>query len=305
MTITPQWLQKPVKYDAEKHSDLIEGAWIERKYDGISSQATFNQGDIRLYANAKAKVSKEFADRTDKCPHIVEELSQLAFDNIHLQGEIYSDHLPTEKENFDYTSGILKDHNSYARQVTEGKVRMVIYDLPSARYSTYKERYEIMQDIFKGHSFEYISLAPILGINENGSWINYFNDMISKNLEGIILHHPSALYKYSENSNGRNQNIFKMKAQDEKEIMIIEKIQGTGKFAHTCGALIAVDGNGKKFKLGSLAVSDIERDYIWNELELPAIAEMRYMLETTLDYRHAVLTRLREDKDPDSWNRID
>jgi len=307
MTITPIWLQKPTKYCEELHSKLIDGAWIERKYDGVSTQATFNQGSIGLYANAKAKVSGQFTDRTDKCPHIIEELKQLEFDNIHLQGEIYSDHLSTEKENFDYTSGILKDHNSYIRQCAEGKTKIVIYDLPSARYSTYKERYIILQDILEGHSFEYVSLAPILGINENDSWIEYFNDMVSKNLEGIVLHQPSALYKYSAKSNGRNPKAFKIKTQNEQEVCVIEKIEGTstGKFKGTVGKLIALDKNGKQFRIGSLAVTNEMRDYIWNEVECPFIAECRAMSETKLDYRHAVLTRLRLDKDVDSWNKED
>jgi len=306
MTITPIFTHKATKYNPALHSSLIEGTFVEEKLDGQAIQSTFNKDDIRLYANAKAKVSGKFTEYTEKCPHIVEELQQLEYDNIHLQGEVYSKHLPTSDANCRYTVGVLKDFNSYERQLAEGEVYYTIYDIPSAKYSKYEERYAILQDIFEGHSFEYISVIPILGINENGSWVETFNELEKQGKEGVVLYAPSALYKYSKGeSNGRNNSIWKIKTMDEKEVCIIDKIEGTGKFKNTCGALIAIDGDGKQFKIGSLAVTDEERDYIWNEVECPCICEIRYMQETLDDYRHAVLTRLRLDKDVDSWNKED
>jgi len=303
MTITPIFTHKATKYNPDLHVNKIEGAWVEEKLDGQAIQSTFNNGDIRLYANAKAKVSNQFTEYTEKCPHIVEELKQIEFDNIHLQGEVYSKHLPTSDANCRYTVGVLKDFNSYERQLNEGMCYYTVYDIPSARYSTYEERYRILQDIFDEHSFKYVSLIPILGINENGSWVDYFNEIEKQGKEGVVLYSASAFYAYPKSEhNIKNSSIWKIKTMDEKEVCVIEKIEGTGKFEGTVGKLLAVDGNGKQFLIGTLAVDDTERNYIWNNVECPFIIEMRYMQETEDDYRHAVMTRLRLDKDVDTWN---
>jgi len=313
MTYTPLYTHKATKYIPEDHSSKIEGTWIEQKIDGQSIQSTFNNGEIKLYARSKAKKSKQFAEYTHKVPHIVNELrvlnnklADLDLDGLHLQGEIYSDHLATEKLNFDYTVGVLKDHKSYERQCVEGLTKYIIYDIPSSGMLSYKERYQLLQSLFKDTTFEYISLIPILGVNTNGSWVDYFNDIVAQKKEGIVLYQPDAPYKFSDNSNGVNPAIWKIKAQAEREVLVIEKVQGKpGKYENTMGVAIAVDGKGKRARIGSFAMTDEFRDFIWREVECPFIAEMRFMMETKEDYRHAIMTRYRPDKDIDDWNKVD
>jgi len=309
MIHVPCHLQKATKFIPTKHADKLEGCFIEQKIDGQSIQTIFNN-DIRLYANSPAKKSGVFTDYTDNVPHIVNELkiindtlSNLGFDGLHLQGEIYSDHLQTEKLNFNYTVGVLKDHHSYERQCKEGLTKYIVYDIPSAGNLSYKERYEILQSLFRGHSFQYISLIPILGINTNDSWIDYYNDIVDQGKEGVVLYEPSAPYKFSENSNGHNPSIWKIKGNGDREVCVIEKIRGkAGKYENTMGVAIAVDGNGKRARIGSFSLTDEERDYIWTNVECPFIAEMQYMSEGPTTYRHARMVRYRPDKSVDDWN---
>lgn len=229
-------------------------------------------------------------------------LSELDIDNMHLQGEIYSDHLSTEKKNFDYTVGVLKDNNSYNRQCVEGLTKLIIYDIPKYGDWSYEERYSFLQRMFNKFNFKYVSLIPILGINENGSWVNYFNDMVSEGREGVVLYKPSSKYKFSENSNGINPEIWKIKVEDEKEVKVLEIIEGKGKDEGTIGALKCIDGRGKEFKVGSFALTDEERQWIYDNCVPPFLIEMRCMAETQDAYRHPIMTRLRLEKSIDDWN---
>lgn len=309
--LVPIYTHKPTKYIQEKHANKIEGAFCLRKYDGQSLQIIFNSGDIKIYANSPAKVSKVFNEYTNSLPHIIDELhkldniiADLDLNHLHLQGEVYSDHLQTEKQNFDYTCGVIKDHNSYERQLKEGLTKFVVYDIPSHGNLTYRNRYSYMQSLFEGKNFKYISLAPILGINKNESWKEYFNQMVDQGHEGIVLYNPTGVYKYSENSNGRNSTMWKIKVHSngDKEVMVTEILEGKGKDANTIGKLKCIDGNGKEFKIGSFAINDEERKWIYDNCTPPFLVEMSFMEETSKSYRHTVMTRLRLDKSIDDWN---
>ena len=287
---------------------------MQRKIDGQSLQIIFNSGDIRIYANSPAKVSKVFREYTQALPHIVKELQELNYRRnylslkyLHLQGEVYSDHLPTDQDNFNYTVGVIKDHNSYERQLKEGLTKFVIYDIPSYGDLPYKDRYELMQRLFEDNNFKYISLAPILGINENGSWEEYFNQMMEQGHEGVVLYSPEGVYKYSENSNGRNASMWKMKvhSNSDREVMVTEIIEGTGKYEGSVGALKCIDGRGCEFKVGSFAISDEEKQWIYDNVTVPFLIEMKFMEVTSESYRHPIMTRLRLDKSIDDWNKND
>jgi ATP-dependent DNA ligase len=311
MKYEPIYTHKPTKYIPSIHAGKIEGSFVMRKYDGQSMQATFNDGDIKIFANTEATVSKVFKEYTNAVPHIINELREidntladLDIDGLHLQGEMYSDNLETEQANFNYCVGVLKDHNSYERQLKEGLVKFVIYDIPSLENYKYKDRYSYMESLFVNKSFKYISLAPILGINENGSWVEYFNDMVQQGHEGIVLYDPNALYKFTVifGNTPRNNGIWKIKIKNEREVCVTEIIEGVGKYKDNVGALKCIDVSGKEFKVGSFAISDTEKQWIYDNCTPPFLIEMRYMEETVDSYRHPIMTRLRLDKDVEDWN---
>jgi len=309
MTHNPVWTQKATRYIPAKHEKKIEGTWIERKVDGQSIQSIFNTGTRpKVYGNVIPAKSDYFTDYTDCVPHIIDELAELDFEG-HLQGEIYADHLADDEANFKYL-GVLRAKNSYERQCKEGLTKYIVYDMPS-HHGTYRERYAALQTIFQPHSdFKYVSLIPILGVNHNGSWQNVFEKLVSEGREGVVLYDPDNMYKHMSDSTGRNAGIWKIKASEAKEVCAIEKVEGEpsdkgGKHVGSLGALICIDGNGKKFRIGSFKLTDTERKDIWDNVEVPFILEMRAASETIDSYRHPVMTRIRLDKDLNSWNRED
>lgn len=304
----PEWIQKATKYIPSKHASKIEGAWIQLKVDGQAIQAVFNDGvGPKIYSNTVPAKSDYFTDYTGCVPHIVEELASLGFEGI-LQGEIYADHLESDELNFKYVS-VLRAKNSYERQCKEGLTKYIIYDMPS-HPGTYKERYVALQKLFADTNFKYISLIPILGVNNEGSWLKVFEKLVSEGREGVVLYDPNNMYKHMTNTTGRNPGIWKIKASESKEVCAVQKLEGEwtdrgGKYVGSLGALICVDGSGKQFKVGSFKLTDEERKDIWDNVDVPFILEMRTASETIDSYRHPVMTRLRLDKDVESWNVCD
>lgn len=295
----PIWLQKATKYVPKTHEKKIEGAWIEKKIDGYAVQAVSNT-EVKMYANSIAKVAGIFSDHTAAIPHIVKELEELDYNGI-LQGEVYADHLATGLLNFNYVK-VMSAKDSYARQCKNGLLKYIVYDMPT-HTGPYKERYEALADLFKRNpGMKYVSLINILDINYNGGWVDVFNKVVAQGGEGVVLYDQENLYKHNSGHNGRNPGIWKIKAEDAKEFIALEKVEGEGKFNGTLGALMCVDGKGKKFKIGSFAIPDNERLEIWKDVDVPFYGEMRCFSETPDSYRHAIMTRYRPDKDANNFN---
>jgi len=87
-------------------------------------------------------------------------------------------------------------------------------------------------------------------------------------------------------------------------------VEGTGKDAGTCGALICDDGRGKIIRIGTgLTEGDASqrgsRDWMWaHKNDIPFIIEMFYHSETADSYRLPVFKRDRfYDKGIDEWTR--
>lgn len=297
----PLWLQKATKLDLKKHAKDLPGRWLQTKLDGVGGQAVFNS-HVKMYGMSKAKVSGEFSNFTSKVPHIVDELASLDFEGI-LQGEILATHLPTCAENAHCVTGTLHADNGWERQ-DDWKLSYVVYDIPT-HMGTYADRYAALQDLIEDGMFDYISLNPILGVNENNSWETIFNKVVAEGGEGIILYDPCARYKHAKpgSKNQRNRGVIKVKAEDEREVLCVELIEGEGKYSGTLGAMICEDGEGRRFNIGSFNITDAERQEIWDNMKVPFVVEMIYYMRTEDSYKLPRLTRIRLDKDIDSWNK--
>jgi len=298
----PFYAQKAKKIDLTKNTNL-EGWWITNKFDGVGSITTCN--DIaQMYSISKAKVSGEFTNFSTKVPHLIEELNSLNYQG-YLHGEIISDNFKTNEENFGYVTGTLHADDAVERQEKSGKLKYVIYDMPS-HAGTYEERYCALSDLFKNKSnLKYVSLMPILGVNHNDSWVSIFNSIVENGDEGCVLYNKENKYRMSDTSNLRNGGVVKCKASSEIEVLAIEKIEGQGKFKGTLGAIKCIDAEGRTFNCGSFNIDDSQRDYIWNNVEVPCVVEIIYYQRTKDSYKLPRLTRYRPDKDIDSWNKGD
>lgn len=295
----PFYAQKAKKIDLTKNNNL-EGWWITNKYDGVGSITCCNDTS-QMYSISKAKVSGKFTNFSNKIPHIIEELNSLNYKG-YLHGEIISDNFETNEENFGYVTGTLHADDAIERQEISGKLKYVIYDMPS-HIGTYEERYCALGELLNSMSdLKYVSLMPILGVNHNNSWLDIFNSIVESGNEGVILYNKENKYRLSNKSNLRNSGVLKCKASNEIEVIAIEKIEGSGKFKGTLGAIKCIDSEGRTFNCGSFNIDDTQRDYIWNSVGVPCVIEIIYYQRTKDSYKLPRMTRLRLDKSIDDWN---
>jgi len=307
MTYKPIWSQKATKINLAKPKNM-EGWWITNKYDGVGSITTLND-IVQMYSISKAKVSGEFTEFTQKVPHIINELNRFNFKGL-LQGELIATHLPTCDENFGFVTGTLHSFDAIERQQKGDYLRYVIYDMPS-HTGKYKERYSALKKLFdETPDLQYVSLIPILGINKNNSWVDIYNSIVDSGFEGCVLYDENNVYKHSQTNNQRNAGVIKAKAINETEVLCIEKIEGKpsdkgGKFVGSLGALKCIDSEGRSFHCGSFKISDAERQFIWDNVDVPFVCEIVYYQITDNSYKLPRFTRYRPDKDESSWNRDD
>jgi hypothetical protein len=75
-----------------------------------------------------------------------------------------------------------------------------------------------------------------------------------------------------------------------------------------------IDGEGRKFNIGSFSIDNTERQWIWDNLrdKLPFICEMTYFEKTDTankdsigSYKLARYIRTRLDKRIEDWNMVD
>jgi ATP-dependent DNA ligase len=321
---SPIYLQKALKYDEEKHKKLLNGRWIQEKLDGVGAQVIFNREKIEIHAMTTAAKSGEFSNWTHKLPHLVEEFQYLQYygvagsENIFtgiIQGELIADHLEPGNPNFGFVTGTLHADDAVERQ-SEYKIKFVAYEMPTS-ILPYHTRYENLQHLFnmcssEGYNFDYISLNPILGVNDKdcNALEYHFNEIVSHGREGVVLYDPHCMYKHSNKTCQRNKGLLKIKSENETEVLCVEMLEGKetdkgGKYQGTLGAMVCKDAEGRTFNIGSFNVNDAERQRIWDTMIPPFLVEMTYFEKTKDSYKLPRFKRIRKDKGIQDWNMVD
>jgi DNA ligase-1 len=97
-----------------------------------------------------------------------------------------------------------------------------------------------------------------------------------------IIHDPRGL-PYSEGVVIKSADDpaiwYKVKNRDALDLKVVDYIEGTGKFAGTLGALVVETESGARSEVGSLQVTDAQRQWIWGHRDLlqGQVAEIQAM----------------------------
>lgn len=103
-----------------------------------------------------------------------------------------------------------------------------------------------------------VSQIEILGISDKEEvFTHYFNSIIAKDGEGVILKNINAGYSPGK----RNTDMMKIKEEVSEEAKVTGIIKGEGKYAYTTGALECKLSNGVTIYISGM--SDYERDLWW------------------------------------------
>lgn len=141
------------------------------------------------------------------------------------------------------------------------KVRFMIFDLPD-HGDIFTNRIKSMEALIIKSGSPYLVMVEQFQLKNTDQLDNTLSNIISKKGEGLMLHRGNAYYHV-----GRTANIMKLKEYQDAEAIVIEHIDGKGKYQGMLGALKVKTADGIVFKIGS-GFSDAER------LQPPAIGSI-------------------------------
>ena len=256
--------------------EYIEGKEfaLTTKIDGGRIVAIKKDGAVKFYTRS-GQLYEGLVD-------LEKEMIEYMPDNIALDGEItlLDKGNLNSKEQYKQTMMITR------RDGEKHGVKMLVFDAMSAdnflnqrSTLTYKQRREILSDIFDLNQFKYFNLLPIIYQGNDASeitkWLNY---NVSQGEEGVMINIVDAPYEFK-----RTNALLKVKQMQDIDLIITGFELGSNSNSNTLGAIHC---NYKGYDLGvGSGFSKEDRDYIWthqNEF-LGKAAVIQYFEETQND----------------------
>ena len=148
------------------------------------------------------------------------------------------------------------------------RIKYMIFELPNASGSFAERAEKIVQIAQK---------PPIVAVKQyrlqtREQLQRDLDQIIKQGGEGLMLHLAAAPY-----ITGRSDVLYKLKPLQDAEAVVVEQIQGKGKYAHMLGALRVRTSDGREFNIGTGFTDDVRRNP-------PAIG-------TLITYRYRGLTK--------------
>ena len=153
---------------------------------------------------------------------------------------------------FDEVSGIVR-RKSIVHQKWQS-ITFNVFDLPKSP-QRFSQRFQILQQLINEDSSPYIKLLPQKKLKTNMQLNDWLDKVVTKNGEGLMLHHKDALYEHK-----RSKLLLKLKKVYDAEATVIAHISGKGKFKGMLGAMLMENVDGIQFKLGSGFNDELRRN---------------------------------------------
>jgi len=254
-------------------------SWIaEYKFDGARYQALIgSNNEVRIFSR------RIWVERTGNLPHIVEEIKKLNLPaGTILDGEIIHPQTGEGQKACSQVTSIMNSDPPHAIGVQNkvGYVHYEIFDVPffagNPLKATLIERKNLLKwDYFSGKKFKFIEFVE--GVVEDKK--KYFDDVVAKGGEGIILKNLDSVYAIGTTDQIKNGSWIKVKKTHTYDCVVIGGVEGEGKNKGILGALkIAQFRNGVLTDVGKVSgMSDKQRREWWQKIT--ANADKTFILE--------------------------
>jgi len=132
------------------------------------------------------------------------------------------------------------------------ELKFMVFDLPNSPLP-FVERYAHMKAIGSRSPSPYLEIIAQQRIGNHRQLMTLLDDVVSRDGEGLMLHHKDALY-----SEGRSAHLLKVKKFDDAEAIVVAYKAGKGKYSGMVGSLKLRMANGQAFYVGS-GLTDVLR----------------------------------------------
>ncbi|MBL4908689.1 MAG: DNA ligase [Alteromonadaceae bacterium] len=216
-------IQKPpIQKGTIYHSvDDISQYWVSEKLDGV-----------RGYWNGEQLLTRQ-GHRVNSPIWFTKHWPKQTID-----GELWID-----RAKFEQVSGIIRQQN--ALDTHWRQIHFMIFDLPNAT-GDFSTRIKQMQTLVAQVNSPYFKMIKQEKFYSTKALFDHLDEIIKLNGEGLMLHHQSAYYRA-----GRVKHLMKLKKYQDAEAIVLEQLQGKGKFKNMLGALRVKTSDGLVFKIGS------------------------------------------------------
>lgn len=150
---------------------------------------------------------------------------------------------------FEQTLSIVRQQNK-----NEGwkEITYQIFDLPT-QAGGLKNRLNILQIYLANHRVGHLQIIDHYPLSAEQSISQYLAKAVMQGAEGLVLREPNVVYQ-----SGRSPYALKVKPKYDAECTVTGYSKGEGKYAGLVGALICVNEQQQRLKLGS-GLTDVQR----------------------------------------------
>jgi len=132
------------------------------------------------------------------------------------------------------------------------QVKFMVFDMPELSTS-FDNRLEKMKKTIKNINTPWVQMVKQWKVANHSILMTELEEISKAGAEGLMLHKGSSLYKGK-----RSGDLLKVKPYEDAEAVVIEHIEGKGKYVNMLGAMVVEMSDGKRFKIGS-GFTDAER----------------------------------------------
>ena len=194
---------------------------VQPKLDGIRCLAIKRGDDVTLWSRTRKPITS--------CPHIIDAIKDLPFEDIVLDGELYNHDLKDQFE--EIVSAVRKTDPSPKSAL----IQYHVYDRAVSAL-TFMTRYKSMKEAILALDIDgprNHPLSPVytLKVNTEEDLQEAYSIFLEKGYEGAMARNIDSPYE-----NKRSYNLLKMKTFTSKEFDIVGAEEGRGKLAGKLGA---------------------------------------------------------------------
>ncbi|MBY0573964.1 MAG: DNA ligase [Undibacterium sp.] len=167
------------------------------------------------------------------------------FPDIALDGELWMG-----RQSFERLSAAVRRQE--ANQNEWKLIRYRLYEAPQ-QPGTFALRIKLLNTYIERLAIPWLDVLPQQSVKDKADLLARLNTVVKAGGEGIMLHRSDALFV-----SGRSESLLKLKPQLDAEAQVVAYQPGRGKYLGKMGALIVMNAQGQRFKLGS-GFSDEQR----------------------------------------------
>ncbi len=226
---TPEWQAKTQTEENHKASTqlMLVGTYTNQDLTGWVMSEKLD--GVRGFWDGKQLFTRQHRKLTP--PHyFVKDFPPFAID-----GELF-----TARDEFAEISSIVRSQKDKGWE----KMKLYVFDVPNAQGDLFA-RLQVLRDYLTAHPSQHIEIIPQIPIKSRAQMQEFFNEVLAKKGEGIIVRNPTANYEHK-----RSNQILKIKPVHDEECTVIAHNPGRGKFEGLMGSVTCKNQRGE-FRIGS------------------------------------------------------